>query len=168
MSDAILAGFRTLSLQIRAAASAVKTNLGKPPTQENVLYHYLPLCGAANYQALALAVINPKLVRNFNAACLGIVRWDLLNAYLAASVVGLSLHLYSRRLMGGQRLQRRAAFSLYFGGVFVLGSVLAWSVLARSLLPWNPLVRTVAAVAVSSGMLVANRTFLDALEAKVH
>ena len=34
---------------------------------ESLLRHYMPMLGVANYNLLALAVLNPRLVRNLNA-----------------------------------------------------------------------------------------------------
>ena len=34
---------------------------------EGLLRHYIPMLGVANYNLLALTVLNPKLVRNLNA-----------------------------------------------------------------------------------------------------
>merc|ERR1711884_438128 len=58
---------------------------------DGLLQHYIPMLGGANYNLLALTVLNPRLVRNLNAS-IGIGR-DLTTGYMASAVTGFGLYL---------------------------------------------------------------------------
>merc|ERR1712059_45030 len=86
------------------------------------------------------------------------------NTAVAASCLGL--YLYNRPTLAGRPLHIRGAFSLYHSSIFVLGSVLGWAILARTV-PNNSCLKTVLIVGSSFAMLKLTKDSLDHVDCRL-
>ena len=56
------------SLYVNAGLIGLRSSVFGPNLDsDGLLGHYIPMLGVANYNLLALTVLNPRLVRNLNA-----------------------------------------------------------------------------------------------------
>jgi len=148
--------------EARKVQEKIRLALSKPLTRDNICCHYLPLGGAASYSLLSLSVLNPRLSASIYST-IGLPE-DMSTNYGILSVLGLSLHLYNRNTL--HNLPAKEAISVYHSGMYVLGSVLGWAILARYL-PNNSLLKTVAAFGVSAGMLCLTQSSLDHIDGRL-
>merc|ERR1719228_2413465 len=80
---------------------------------------------------LSLAVANPRIISEAYKSIGLPLDMTSANTVTAASCLGL--YLYNRPTLAGNSLPIRGAYSLYYSTLFVLGSVLGWAILARSM-----------------------------------
>jgi hypothetical protein len=139
-----------IKCQVVSLSKVVGRKLYRPVTTENIFYHYIPLKGVEQYIYLSTAIINPALTSSIHSR-LGLPR-DLSTMQMTLAAVGFGLHIYNRPLLAGQALDKRALHSGYLSSIYVLGSVLGWAIIARSL-PQNGFIRTIVALGTSTAML---------------
>ncbi|KAE8746484.1 hypothetical protein FOCC_FOCC006849 [Frankliniella occidentalis] len=131
----------------------------KPLTQENLLYHYAPMAGAASYTTLSVSLSNPNMLRRLFPTR------DITNALLLTSIAGTALYIYKRPHMEKVSNQRRITYSVYGAGMLSLSSILVWSIL-RYYLPDNAVIQTATGVATSVGLLILGKDYLDLVDKK--
>jgi len=117
--------------EVVAEVRRIQARLFRPVTKDTVYYHYLPLLGVKSYVELATTMAAPRLMGNIYSS-IGLPR-DLNTVNTVAAATCLALHLYNRPTFGGTPLVVRGAYSGFHSLLFVLGSLLAWGVLAREL-----------------------------------
>jgi len=76
------------------------------------------------------------------------------------------LYLYNRHTLAGNPLHVRAAYSFYHSTIFVLGSVLSWAIISRSL-SCGSAVRSLVAIGASTGMLKMTLNSLDHIDTRL-
>ncbi|KAK3922512.1 GTPase HflX [Frankliniella fusca] len=166
----------------------------KPLTQENLLYHYAPLAGAASYTTLSGRVLRsssetffhhpphplltgyrrrfgelrdtpPVSLSNPNMLRRLFPTKDITNTLLLTSIAGTALYIYKRPHLEKVPNQLRITYSVYGAGMLCLSSILVWSIL-RYYLPDNAVIQTATGVATSVGLLILGKDYLDLLEKK--
>lgn len=100
----------------------------RPFTKENIFAYYIPLHGVVSYGALAVNVMNPKLVANIIGT-----KKDLTNLLLISSACGGAVYMYGRPHLAKVPTGRRTLYAAVGAGLWTMGSVLGWAVL-KSLL----------------------------------
>jgi len=153
-----------LKMEAHSQYNRLKVLLSKPLTRENIYFHYCPLAGMASYTILSINVINPSL-SSVIYTNLGLSN-DLGTSLSVLSTLGLTLHLYNRQTFAGQSLQNRCGYSFYHTGLFVLGSVLSWAVMAK-FIPNSSVLRTGFAILASTWMLQSAQSSLNFLDSKM-
>merc|ERR1719495_755242 len=86
------------------------------------------------------------------------------NTLLSSACLGL--YLYNRHTMAGKPLHFRAAYCFYHSTMFVLGSVLGWAVIARSL-NCGPVAKSILALGTSATMLKVSLNTLDHIDTRL-
>jgi len=162
-----MAGLANLD-NLRAEASRqfhqIKSLLHKPPTRDNIYFHYLPLGGCVSYALLSSNVMDPSLSEAVYTS-FGLSS-DMSTNLALLSTIGLSLHIYNRQTFAGKDLVTRAGLSVYQTGMFVLGSVLGWAIVARSL-PDSSILKTGLSLMSSISMLKLAKLSLDHVDSKM-
>lgn len=131
----------------------------KPLTQENLLYHYAPLAGAASYTTLSVSLSNPNMLRRLFPTR------DITNALLFTSIAGTALYIYKRPHLEKVSNQLRVTYSIYGAAMLSLSSILVWSIL-RYYLPDNAVVQTTTGVASSVALLILGKDYLELVDGK--
>eukprot|EP00090_Calanus_glacialis_P019542 TRINITY_DN30001_c0_g1_i1.p1 TRINITY_DN30001_c0_g1~~TRINITY_DN30001_c0_g1_i1.p1 ORF type:complete len:184 (-),score=38.26 TRINITY_DN30001_c0_g1_i1:194-697(-) len=142
----------------------LQSQLLKPLTKENIFYHYLPIMGVKSYMELSFSVMNPSLSTEIYRR-LGFPS-DLTTANTMTAASCLGLYLYNRQTMAGKPLHIRGAYCIYHSSIFVLGSILGWAILARSM-PSSSVFRTMIALGSSAAMLKFSKDSLDHIDSRL-
>eukprot|EP00092_Neocalanus_flemingeri_P027442 GFUD01029763.1.p1 GENE.GFUD01029763.1~~GFUD01029763.1.p1 ORF type:complete len:168 (+),score=39.64 GFUD01029763.1:55-558(+) len=149
---------------VQTKLKELRVQLIKPLTKENLFYHYMPMMGVRSYMELSFSVVNPGLSAGIYRS-LGFPS-DLTTANTVTAASCLGLYLYNRQTMAGKPLHLRGAHCIYHSTIFVLGSVLGWAILARSL-PTSPVFRTLISLGCSAAMLKLTRDSLDHIDSRL-
>jgi len=149
--------------EVVAEVRRIQARLFRPVTKDTVYYHYLPLLGVKSYVELATTMAAPRLMGNIYSS-IGLPR-DLNTVNTVAAATCLALHLYNRPTFGGTPLVVRGAYSGFHSLLFVLGSLLAWGVLARELR--SPPLRFLVIVGSSMAMLKTTMSSLDHVDSRL-
>ena len=78
----------------------------------------------------------------------------------------MGLYLYNRPTMAGKPLHIKGAHCVYHSTIFVLGSILGWAILARSM-PRSSVFRTLVALGSSAAMLKVSKDSLDHIDSRL-
>lgn len=131
----------------------------KPLTQENLLYHYAPMAGAASYTTLSISLSNPYMLRRLFPTR------DITNGLLLTSIAGTALYIYKRPHLEKLPNHLKITYSIYGASMLSLSSILIWSIL-RYYLPDNAVIHTATGVATSIGLLILSKDYLDLVDKK--
>ncbi|XP_014673591.1 PREDICTED: uncharacterized protein LOC106813865 [Priapulus caudatus] len=128
---------------------------------KKILFSYIPLAGAASYQAFSLNVVNPKFLKSvFPNWHFGVTNALLLNAHL-----GVGLYLFSRPHMAcsTHAMCPRVAYSVFGAVMFNFGSVLLWAT-AKTVVPPCTTARALFALGSGAGLLWVGYRYVKMLD----
>ncbi|XP_055857154.1 uncharacterized protein LOC129920023 [Episyrphus balteatus] len=127
----------------------------KPFTKHNIYYYYIPLHGVVSYGALAVNVMNPKLVSKL------VPNKDLTDVLLLSTLFGTSFFLYGRPHLRTIPNGKRGLYSLLGGTLFSMGSLLMWAVLRRTVPNNNAALATVLGLASGAVIVKLSTDYFD-------
>lgn len=132
----------------------------KPITKSNILHHYVPLYGVANYGLLAANVMNPNWMIKISP------KRDITNFLLVGSVVGTGLYISNTKLVKCAPKQKQIIYSTCGSLLFTFGSVLLWAVI-RNILPDNKYLAVAAGLASGVTLTAVGKEYLEFIDSKV-
>ncbi|XP_054258402.1 uncharacterized protein LOC128983215 [Macrosteles quadrilineatus] len=151
-------------MAVSSPSSSVQSTMEKygikPLTKSNILEHYAPLFGVANYGVLAINVMNPNWMVKISP------KRDVTNFLLLGSVVGTGLYMANTKLVKSAPKQKQILYSACGSLLFTFGSVLLWAVL-RNILPDNKLLAVSAGVVSGATLTVVSKEYLEYIDSKL-
>ncbi|XP_055919782.1 uncharacterized protein LOC129951576 [Eupeodes corollae] len=127
----------------------------KPFTKQNIYYYYIPMHGLVSYGALAVNVMNPKLVSKL------VPNKDLTDVLLLSTLFGTSFFLYGRPHLRTIPNGKRGLYSMLGGSLFSMGSLLMWAVLRRTVPNNNAALATVLGLASGAVIVKLSTDYFD-------
>ncbi|KAF6207866.1 hypothetical protein GE061_016315 [Apolygus lucorum] len=123
---------------------------------KSLLFHYLPMAGAASYGTLSVNVMNPSLIMRMSPSR------DITNILLGVSVAGSLLYIYDRPHLRSSPPSKRILYSGFGAVIFNFGSVLVWAVLRSS--TRSNCIATIIGLASGAGLALAGLNYLQFID----
>lgn len=132
------------------------------PTQDTLMYWYIPALGAASYSAFAVHVFNPNVL----ASTFPDLNHVVANSLLFNAHVGTGLYLYNRKHMASAPVVRRMMYTVYGAVLFNFGSIIMWA-LTKVIVPDCPWFKGILATASSVCMILAGKEYVNHIDRQI-
>ena len=123
---------------------------------------YLPYGGVIGYSVLSLHSVNVHVEEVLLGKGARIV---VFHSALVLSSVGIGTYLYNRRVFTVMRASKakHLLWSVFGTWMFNLGSLLFWAI-CKEICPKNKLIRAIAVLSSSAGLLFTGNDYLNAVD----